>query len=68
MPNEIEKVECYVIAETDKAFLLQDKTDPDDRKSYFPKSQVSFSRRNIKTGDAIAEIPIWLLNKKGWNQ
>ena len=35
---------------------------------WFPKSQVSFKRRNVKTGMATAEIPLWLLTNHGWNK
>ena len=62
---ELETVLCHVIRETEKAYLLQDDDCP-ERQSYFPKSQVSFARRNIKTGAATAEIPLWLLAEKGW--
>lgn len=64
---EVEKVECKVIGETAKAYQLQDGND-DSRKTWFPKSQVSFARRNVKTGDAVAEIPAWLLKKEGWDE
>lgn len=66
MPSNIEKIQCQVIRETGGAYLLQDHQDP-ERQDYFPKSQVSFTRRNINTGEAIAEIPLWLLDAKGWN-
>lgn len=36
------------------------------QKALFPKSQVSFKRRNVKTGAALAEIPVWLLKDRGW--
>ena len=64
--SEIEIVRCGVIGETEKAYLLRDADNP-DREAYFPKSHVSFLKRNIKTGEATAEIPLWLLNSKGWN-
>jgi hypothetical protein len=62
---EIEKVACKVIGETELAYQLQEKH-PDPREAWFPKSEVSFARRNIKTGDAVAEIPLWLLEAEGW--
>lgn len=34
----------------------------------FPKSEVSFKRRNVKTGAALAEIPVWLLKDRGWDK
>ena len=67
MSNELETVNCFVIKETEKAYLLQD-ADNTDREAYFPKSQTSFKMRNMKTGKATAEIPLWLLEAKGWNQ
>ena len=66
MEAELETVHCQVIRETPAAYLLRDNAEP-TREAYFPKSQVSFRRRNIKTGAATAEIPLWLLDKKGWN-
>jgi hypothetical protein len=62
----IDKVECTVIEESPKAFKLQDKANP-ERLDWFPKSQISFDRRNINTGDALAVIPLWLLKSKGWD-
>jgi len=67
MSQETEIVRCQVIRETAAAYLLRDR-DEITREAYFPKSQVSFQRRNIKTGEATAEIPLWLLTEKGWNQ
>lgn len=66
MSSTIETVPCIVLRETAAAYLLRDQED-ETREAYFPKSQVSFARRNIKTGEAVAEIPLWLLNTKGWN-
>ena len=66
MNAEIEIVRCSVIRETSGAWLLRDRDEP-SREAYFPKSQISFRRRNIKTGEAEAEIPLWLLTEKGWN-
>jgi hypothetical protein len=64
--NELETVRCTVMRESDAAFLLRD-ADDETREAWFPKSQVSFKMRNMKTGKATAEIPLWLLEKKGWN-
>lgn len=64
---ETDDVRCVVIRETEKAWYLQDK-DNEDRCDYFPKSQVTFKRRNAITGEAVAEIPLWLLENKGWNK
>lgn len=66
MSNETETVRCQVMRETTAAYLLRDK-DELTREDFFPKSQVSFTRRNVITGEATAEIPLWLLNSKGWN-
>ena len=66
MESDTEIVRCVVTGETAKAYQLRDADDP-SRESYFPKSQVSFQRRNIKTGAAEAVIPMWLLESKGWN-
>ena len=67
MSDENEVVKCVVIRETEKAYLMRD-SDAPERESWFPKSQVSFRQRNVKTGVATAEIPLWLLDKNGWNQ
>jgi hypothetical protein len=67
MSDQLETVRCLVIRETAAAFLLQDREEL-SRQAFFPKSQISFQRRNIKTGEATAEIPLWLLTEKGWNQ
>lgn len=64
--DEIEEIACTVRGETGKAWFLKQKNKP-FKEGYFPKSQVSFARRNIRSGDAVAEIPTWLLNAKGWN-
>ncbi|MBK1883681.1 hypothetical protein JIN85_14785 [Luteolibacter pohnpeiensis] len=64
--SDIEKVECTVVGESDLAYQLRDKAS-ESRVAWFPKSQVSFARRNRTTGESLAEIPLWLLNQKGWN-
>ena len=63
MNDELEKIECKFIGERVKAFILEHE---DGTRDFFPKSQVSFERRNVKTGECIAIIPIWLLDQKGW--
>ena len=63
--TETDDVTCTVIRETEKAFLLKTETDGE---AWFPKSHVSFKRRNVKTQEALAEIPLWLLKEKGWDQ
>ena len=64
--NDVEPVPCVVVRETDKAYLLRD-GDDSGREAWFPKSQVSFRQRNVKTGKVVAEIPLWLLERNGWN-
>lgn len=66
MESENDIVRCVVTGETEKAYKMRDKEDP-SRESFFPKSQISFQRRNLKTGEAEAVIPVWLLESKGWN-
>lgn len=63
--SDIEDVSVTVVKESPKAYFLKD-NDGTGEDAWFPKSQVSFERRNIKTGDAVAKIPNWLLEKKGW--
>lgn len=65
METETDDIVCNVLNETDKAVML---IDEEDRSAWFPKSQINFKRRNMKTGAAIAEIPLWLLEDKGWNE
>lgn len=67
MSNEIEVLTCTVLRESDAAYMLRDGDNP-EREAWFPKSQVSFRMRNTETGKATAEIPLWLLEKKGWNE
>lgn len=62
---ETADVEVLIMKESDKAFLLQSIEEP-EKESWFPKSEVVFNYRNIKTGKATANIPIWLLAAKGW--
>lgn len=64
--SDVEPVAVTVIKESAKAFFLHDK-DEMGADAWFPKSQISFETRNINTGDAIAEIPAWLLKEKGWS-
>jgi len=66
MNYDLEKVSVIVTNETDKAFQFKER-DGEERQEWFPKSHVSFSQRNIKTGMAVAEIPFWLLKEKGWD-
>lgn len=63
--SESDTVDCTVLQETEKAFLLRDKSE--QREAWFPKSEVYFKRRNTKTGAATADIPLWLLKAKNWN-
>lgn len=62
---ETDDVKVTVVKETEKAYLFKSE---DGEEAYFPKSQVSFKRRNMLTGVTLAEIPLWLLTEKGWNQ
>lgn len=61
---ETDIIKVTVVKETPKAFLLSE----GEKEAWFPKSQVSFQRRNIKTGEAVAEIPLWLIEKNNWNE
>lgn len=66
MSNETDTVHVIILRETPAAWLMRDRDNP-ERQAYFPQSEITFQRRNIKTGDAVAEIPLWLLKAKGWN-
>ena len=66
MKTETDTVRVLVIQETAGAYLLRDLDEP-AREAFFPKSTVSFDRRNIKTGEATAVISLWILEQKGWN-
>lgn len=61
--TETEETKVTVLRETDKAYLFINGVLD---QSWFPKSEVSFKSRNIKTGEAVAEIPTWLLEQKDW--
>jgi len=67
MNPETETVNVTILRETRAARLMRDRDNP-EREAYFPQSEITFQRRNIKTGEAVAEIPLWLLEAKGWNQ
>jgi hypothetical protein len=55
-------VSVLIIDETEKAYLFHN----EGKQEWFPKSEVHFESRNIKTGKARAIIPDWLMQKKGW--
>lgn len=61
---ETEPVEVIIDSskETDKAYHF---THPEHGEAFFPKSEVTFKSK-LPSGVAIAIIPIWLLDKKGW--
>lgn len=68
---DTEEVEVFIEKESEKAYLFvkkqkQDNDNYQPKIGWFPKSQVSFSRRNVKTNEATAVIPVWLLDEKGW--
>lgn len=63
-PVDKEEVAVTVIRETTSSFLLARKSD--GVQAFFPTSEVVFKRRNIRTGDAVAEIPTWLLTNRNW--
>ena len=67
MNQETETIHVTILRETRAAWLMRDRDNP-EREAYFPQSEITFQRRNIKTGEAVAEIPLWLLEAKGWNQ
>jgi hypothetical protein len=64
---ETDRVSCRVISESASAVKLEDGNDT-SRVAWFPKSQIHFRSRNINTGIAVAEIPLWLLKSKGWDE
>lgn len=66
MDPETDTIRCFVMRETAAAYLLRDRDEP-GREAFFPKSQVSFKYRNLKTLEATVEAPLWLLEAKGWN-
>lgn len=61
--SETDTVDVTVLEEVGKCFKLRD---VHGNEGLFPKSQVSFKQRNVKTGEAVAEIPEWLLKDRGW--
>lgn len=66
MDDETDTVVCWILEEREKSFKLRDDNDF-EREAFFPKSQINFDRRNVKTGRAVAQIPVWLLKEKGWD-
>jgi len=63
---ETDDVPVIVLEEREKCYYFQEKEG--DKKAFFPKSQITFKYRNIKTLQAVAVIPLWLLKEKGWNE
>jgi len=68
MPDKTETdvVFCSVTRETERAVLLENLTT--GSRFWFPKGQVRLERKNEKTGEALAEIPIWLLEEREWDE
>lgn len=62
--DETDSIPVTVVREVGQCYLLKRKSD--GKEDLFPKSEVSFSRRNTVTGDAVADIPTWLLTKRSW--
>jgi len=62
--TETEDVTVRVIRETTASVLLARKSD--GVQAFFPTSQVVFLRRNVRTGEATAQIPVWLLENRNW--
>ena len=58
-----DNVKVTVVKETEKAYFFEDE---EGKTGWFPKSEVSFASRNVKTLKAVAIIPLWLLNEKDW--
>ena len=63
MSSELEPVAVEVVEERDASYLFRNE---DGKEAFFPKSETSFKQRNLKTGKAVALVPLWLLEKKGW--
>ncbi len=64
-PNpETDEVSVTILSDEpgNKQYQLQSGT----KIAWFPKSEVTFTKRNIKTGVATAEIPTWLLKDREW--
>ena len=64
---ELHNVEVQVIEEREKSWKLESKET--GKQDFFPKGGehgITFCRRNTKTGQAVAEIPVWMLDAKGW--
>ena len=61
--TELEPVAVTVVEDREASYLFQHE---DGRQAYFPKSETTFKQRNVKTGKAVALVPIWLLEKRGW--
>lgn len=67
---ETDKVKVRVMDDRDKSYLFEEMRDDGmpPKRDFFPKSEVTFDRRNVKTGEAVAIIPLWLLERKGWDE
>ncbi|TFG23925.1 MAG: hypothetical protein EU529_05865 [Promethearchaeota archaeon] len=60
--SEFKDFECYLVAESGKAFLFRL---PDGREQWFPKSQVRDVDSKDKEGLQIIKVKSWLLEKMG---
>ena len=55
-----------VLEEREASWKLRNE---EGKEAFFPKKGehgITFSRRNVKTKQAVAEIPEWMLREKGW--
>ena len=64
--DDSEDIPCEIIKEKGDGIFLRKYEDGEPIEAWFPSSQIVFKRRNNKTGKVIANIPDWLLDKKGW--
>jgi hypothetical protein len=61
-------VKCIVERRTELAYKLRQYDGEEDPKvAWFPASEIVFKQRNIRTGIALAETPLWLFKAKGWD-
>lgn len=67
---ETDEIDVFLVDSTANAVMLirkdDRKDDPAEVAEWFPKSQIYWTRYNKTAKEGVVNIPLWLLEKKGW--
>ena len=63
MQGETQEIYGHITDSTDHAWLIRHK---DGKECWFPKDDVEFTRRNMRTGACAAVVSITQLEIEGW--